>query len=63
MLHRLTHMISCKEASRLLSQGQDRRLSFFERMQLRLHLTACDACTRFAGQLRLMRAALSRFRS
>ena len=63
MLRRLTHMISCKEASRLLSQGQDRRLSFVERLQLWLHMTACDACTRFATHLRIMRAALSRFRS
>jgi len=60
--HALGHVISCKEASRLLSQAEDSDLSWFRAWQLRLHLTACDACTRFSRHLRFMREALSRYR-
>ena len=63
MIHRLTHLLSCKEASRLLSQAQDRPLALGERVKLRLHLAVCRACTRFARQLALMRATLSRYRT
>ena len=60
MLHRLTHVISCKEATRLLSQAEDRRLGPVERLKLRAHLALCDFCTRFAAQLRFMREAMRR---
>jgi len=60
MWHRLTHVISCKEASRLLSQAQDRRLGWLERAKLRTHLALCDFCTRFEEQLRFMREAMRR---
>jgi hypothetical protein len=63
LLHRLTHMLSCKEVSRLLSQGEDRRLTLAERLKLRLHLRVCTACTRFAGQIAFLRAALQRYRT
>jgi hypothetical protein len=60
MWHRLIHVISCKEASRLLSQAQDRRLGWAERLKLRAHLALCDFCTRFEEQLRFMREAMRR---
>jgi len=63
MFHRLTHMLSCKEATRLLSQAQDRPLTYSERVKLRLHLAACVACTRFSRQLAFMREAVSRYRA
>ena len=59
--HRLTHMLSCKEVSRLLSQQEDRRLALPERVKLRLHLHVCAACTRFARHLVFMREALRRY--
>jgi hypothetical protein len=62
LLHRLTHMVSCREASRLLSQREERRLAIAERIRLVLHLRACDACTRFARQLAFIREALARYR-
>jgi hypothetical protein len=61
-LHSITHVISCKEASRLLSQRQDRPLGFWERLKLRAHLALCDVCTRFSKQLEFMRAALHVYR-
>jgi hypothetical protein len=63
MLSRLTHMLSCKEVTRLLSQAQDRPLALGERVKLRLHLLVCTACTRFERQLAFMRTALSRYRT
>ena len=63
MFRTLTHMVSCKEATRLLSQQQDRTLSYAERVKLRLHLGVCGACTRFARQLAFMREAFSRYRT
>jgi hypothetical protein len=59
--HRLTHMLSCKEASRLLSRREDRRLAWPEWIKLSLHLRVCTACARFARQLALIRAALRRY--
>ena len=55
-------MLTCKRASELLSQAQDRRLGWAERLRLRLHLTLCDGCTNFRRQLDLMRGALRRLR-
>jgi hypothetical protein len=63
MFRKLTHLLSCKEATRLLSQGEDRRLAYVERIKLRLHLAVCTACTRFSRQLAFMRRALVRYRS
>ncbi len=53
-------MLSCKEASRLVSQGLDRRLRLAERVALRLHLFICEGCTRFSKQMALLRKAMDR---
>lgn len=50
--------LSCKEASRLISERMDRRLSVPERIRLRLHVGICDACTRFTSQVAFLRRAL-----
>ena len=54
--------LTCKEASRLISQGLDRDLPLPERVALRLHLTLCDACTRVKAQFEFIRRALSSYR-
>jgi hypothetical protein len=43
-------MISCKKSSELLCASLDRRLSFRERLQLRMHLALCQACSNFQKQ-------------
>lgn len=58
---RMAIRLSCKEASRLISQGMDRRLSFTERFALRLHVRVCDACSNFTRQLAFVRRALGAF--
>ena len=57
------HLYNCKEATRVISQAQDRPLSTFEAWKLRMHLTVCDACTRFSQHIRFLREALQRYRS
>jgi len=54
-------LISCKDASRLISQMQDGELSFRQRLAVRLHLMFCDACRRFVRQLRFLRTAMRRY--
>lgn len=51
-------MLTCKDASHLVSHGQDRALSFRERWGLRIHLMMCVNCRRFERQIALMRRLL-----
>ncbi len=53
-------MLTCRETSLLISQGCERRLSWRERLSLRLHLLFCDACQRFATHMRWLQVALRR---
>ena len=53
-------MLTCKDASRLVSESQERSLRFGERWGLRLHLWICVNCRRFERQLHLLRQALRR---
>jgi hypothetical protein len=53
-------MLSCKEATRLISQRQDRALSLGERLKLALHLGICDGCRAVSRQVDFMRRALQR---
>lgn len=53
---------NCREITRLVLEGEDRALSVGERLVLRLHWAACEGCTRFRGQVGVMREALARAR-
>ncbi|MDC8757776.1 zf-HC2 domain-containing protein [Janthinobacterium fluminis] len=52
---------TCREVHRLVSEGMDRELSTVERIRMRLHLMVCGACTRFNGQMGLLRRAMRSF--
>ena len=54
--------LNCREVTRLTLEGEDRRLGLVDRIGIRLHLMICDACPRFARQVKLMRQALGRWR-
>jgi hypothetical protein len=54
-------MLNCKEASRLMSQRQDRALSVGERLALRMHLALCRPCVRVSEQVDFLRKALARY--
>lgn len=51
-------MLTCKEASHLISEHQERPLGFWERASLRLHVWMCASCRRFERQVILLRQAL-----
>ena len=54
-------LISCKDASRLISQMQDGDLPFGQRLRVRVHLLFCDACTQFERQVRYLREVMRRY--
>ena len=51
-------LLSCKETTRLLSQGEDRKLAFGERVALRVHLAICNGCRNLSVQFRFLRVAV-----
>jgi hypothetical protein len=53
---------SCREVSRLISESQERRLGWFDRTVLRLHMNVCDTCVRYEKQLQFMRRAMGRWK-
>jgi hypothetical protein len=54
-------LLSCREASRLISEKLDRDLSVPERATLRVHLAICVACTRLTRQFEFLRRAVTQF--
>jgi len=44
-------MLTCKETARLVSEGLDRKLPLWKRMNLRLHLMMCGACSAYRRQV------------
>ena len=48
---------SCRQVSRLQSEAIDRKLSFPQRLGLRLHLLLCKWCRRYGKQVRFLRDA------
>jgi hypothetical protein len=56
-------MLSCREASQLLSDRLDRPLRTWERFGLRIHLAVCRGCTQADQQLQFIRKAMSKLGS
>lgn len=54
-------MLSCKDTSEMVSRSMDERLSWRQRLALRLHLAMCSGCRRFAGQTSFLRKAARRY--
>jgi len=52
--------ITCRQAQVLMSERQDRALGRLEHLRLRLHLTACDWCSRIARHFRFLSEAVRR---
>lgn len=52
--------LTCKEASRLVSQGLDRGLGPWDWLRLRFHLAICDACAAFTRNMKFLRRAIQR---
>lgn len=52
-------MLKCKQASQLISQGLDKKLSGRERFGLKMHLLMCRYCRRFSQQLHKLNVVIS----
>ncbi len=53
-------ILSCKEVTRLVSQGLDRRQPFGRRVALRVHFAICQGCTNFSRQMGFLRKAVAK---
>lgn len=54
-------MLKCKMVTHLLSESQERRLGFAERMQLAMHLAMCTGCSNYKKQIGFLRTAVRRY--
>ena len=54
-------MMSCREASQLVSESLDHKLPLHKLAGLKMHLMMCSMCRRFARQLRVIRQAMPAF--
>lgn len=45
----------CRNATRLMSEAQERPLSITERISLKLHLIMCSGCHNFKDQMTMLR--------
>lgn len=52
-------MLSCKDATELMSQRQDQPLGLMAQIRLQLHLAMCVGCRRFDQQMNFLRQATS----
>ena len=50
-------MLTCKEATQLISKSLDHQLNWRERFKVRVHLITCKYCKRFLKQLTVLRNA------
>jgi anti-sigma factor ChrR (cupin superfamily) len=51
-------MLNCREAGRMASEYLDGGLSWWGRLELRLHVAMCRHCRRYLVQLRLVTRTL-----
>lgn len=56
-------MMNCKQATRLISESQDRSLSLSERVTLKLHVMMCMGCKNFSLQVPFLSKAMKAYAS
>ncbi|ENW81222.1 hypothetical protein F909_02513 [Acinetobacter sp. ANC 3929] len=56
-------MLTCRQATQLLSEKQDRVLLFREQSNLQLHLLACRSCRRYGKQIRTLSQLSKKFKT
>jgi len=54
--------LTCREATRLLLEDEERDLPPADRLALQVHVKICFACQRFVSQLNFMRRATRAWR-
>ena len=50
-------MLSCKDATRRMSEAEDRELALVEQLELGMHLAICKGCRNYREHLRILREA------
>lgn len=50
--------MNCLEATRALSEAQERELALGEQVPLQVHLALCQSCRDFGRQVRFLREAV-----
>lgn len=53
--------LNCEQATRMMSESQERKLGTAERTVLRMHTWICSGCRNFGGQLGFIRQAMKGF--
>lgn len=56
-------MYSCKQASQIASDALDRKLTWGEWINLKLHLAMCGMCRNFSNNIRLIDVIMARRRA
>jgi hypothetical protein len=57
----MNHWIfNCKAVTRMVSESMDRKLPFYQRMGIRMHLLMCKLCSRYRRQLLFLRETIRR---
>jgi len=54
-------MMNCKQATQLLSQAQDRKLTFIETSGVKLHTSMCKGCRNYGKQMKQLSDLSKRF--
>jgi putative zinc finger protein len=54
---------SCRAMTLLLSQERDRRLTLEEHWRITAHLATCRNCSRFRQHLRVLDAAIAKYKA
>jgi len=58
----MKNTLTCREATRLLLEDEERELPTTDRLALQVHVKICFACQRFVSQLNFMRRATRAWR-
>ena len=56
-------MLSCEEATFLISKKQHQKLTFKENLQLKMHLFSCYLCRRYEKEIAVLTQSFSKMKS
>ncbi len=54
-------MMNCQQATRLLSESQERALSLSEKVSLKVHVMMCSGCKNFSLQIPFLSQAMKAY--
>ncbi|MCU0439965.1 MAG: hypothetical protein MUC49_18930 [Raineya sp.] len=56
-------LLTCKKATELVEKKQNKRISFVENIQLKLHIWICKACAIYEKQSKIIQSFLHKISS